>query len=129
MTGRVVHFEIPLDDLNRGREFYKKTFGWNVMVDEGMDYTLVGTTEVDEQMRPKSPGAINGGMMKRQAPVDSTVITIEVDDITAMEKTIAKNGGKILQKKAPIGDGSIGFAGYFRDTEGNVVGLFERARP
>ena len=129
MTGEVVHFEIPLDDVKRGREFYQKTFGWNLMIDEGMDYTLVSTTEVGPDMRPKNPGAINGGMMKRQSPVKAPVITINVDDMVATEKTIAKNGGKILQKRTKIGDGSIGFAGYFQDTEGNVVGLFERAPP
>ena len=27
MSGRVVHFEIPADDVERAEEFYKSTFG------------------------------------------------------------------------------------------------------
>jgi len=40
-----------------------------------------------------------------------------------------KNGGTILQKKQPIGDGSMGHTGYFKDTEGNVVGLYQSPKP
>ena len=28
MTGKVVHFEIPVDDGDRARKFYGETFGW-----------------------------------------------------------------------------------------------------
>jgi predicted enzyme related to lactoylglutathione lyase len=28
MAGGVVHFEIPADDENRAREFYRAAFGW-----------------------------------------------------------------------------------------------------
>jgi hypothetical protein len=128
MTGEVVHFEIPLDDVERGRKFYKEIFGWKLNIMPEMDYTMANTTASDDQGRPTMPGSINGGMMKRQAPVHGPVITIMVDDMAATEKTIEKKGGKVLQKRTPIGDGSIGFAGYFKDTEGNVVGLFERLK-
>jgi predicted enzyme related to lactoylglutathione lyase len=93
-----------------------------------MDYTLVSTAASDDQGRPKSPGAINGGLTKRQSPIETPVITIRVEDIDAIGKTIEKNGGKVIRSKETIGDGSIGFAAYFRDTEGNVVGLFQSAR-
>jgi uncharacterized protein len=125
MKAQVVHFEIPLDNVERGHKFYQETFGWKVNVLPGMNYAMVQTTESGEDGRPKSPGAINGGMGKREANLKSPVITIMVDEITAAEKAIEKNGGKILQKKTPIGDGSMGFTGYFKDSEGNVMGLFQ----
>ena len=31
MSGRVVHFEVPFDDGDRARSFYKEAFGWQVM--------------------------------------------------------------------------------------------------
>jgi uncharacterized protein len=34
-------------------------------------------------------------------------------------------GGKAVSEKIPVGD--MGFAGYFTDTEGNVMGLWENA--
>ncbi|MDQ1668085.1 MAG: uncharacterized protein QOE40_146, partial [Actinomycetota bacterium] len=30
MGGRVVHFEIPADDLARAQEFYRSAFGWEI---------------------------------------------------------------------------------------------------
>ena len=41
MSGRVVHFEIPFDDGDRARSFYKEAFGWQLMEMPGMGYTLV----------------------------------------------------------------------------------------
>jgi hypothetical protein len=126
MSGEVVHFEIPSDDVERARKFYHKTFGWRMTPVPEVDYTMVGTTESDENGMPKHPGSINGGLLQRQAPVKHPVFTIMVDDIDKVAKTIEKNGGKILQKKSPIGDGTMGFVGYFKDSEGNAVGLFQR---
>jgi hypothetical protein len=34
-------------------------------------------------------------------------------------------GGKTVTQKMPVGD--MGFAGYFTDTEGNLLGLWENA--
>jgi uncharacterized protein len=125
MSGEIVHFELPADDVERAKKFYGKTFGWKLNSMPAMEYTLVETAGSDENGRPTQPGTINGGMLKRQDFVKTTIVTINVDEIDTVAKTIEKNGGKILQKKTPIGDGSIGFAAYFRDPEGNVVGLYQ----
>ncbi|MGA8663968.1 MAG: VOC family protein [Thermoplasmata archaeon] len=125
MSGEVGHFEIPADDTERARKFYSKTFGWGLTPAPGMDYTMVSTGEVDEQRMPKGPGYIGGGIGKREGHLTHPVITIVVDEITSAEKTIEKNGGKILQRKQPIGDGAMGWTGYFKDSEGNVVGLYQ----
>ena len=34
-------------------------------------------------------------------------------------------GGKTVTEKMPVGE--MGFAGYFADTEGNLIGLWENA--
>jgi uncharacterized protein len=125
MSASVVHFEIPLDDVERGYKFYKDTFGWKVNALPEMNYAMVQTTESDDQGMPKNPGSINGGMAKRGDPLRVPVVTIMVDDIDAAQKKIAKNGGKVVTPKTPIGDGSMGFSAYFKDSEGNVIGLFQ----
>lgn len=124
MSGRVVHFEIPTDDLSRAESFYRTAFGWQINSVPGMGYTLVGTTPSTER-GPSEPGAINGGMLTRQAPVTAPVVTIEVDDIDASLKTIEDLGGRRVQDRMPVGD--MGFSAYFADTEGNVVGLWQGA--
>jgi predicted enzyme related to lactoylglutathione lyase len=125
MTGEVGHFEIPADKPERARKFYSTTFGWKMNEMPGMDYTMVSTGPVDEQGMPTKPGSIGGGIGKRGGPLEHPVVTIIVDDLTAAEKAVEKNGGKIIQKKQPIGDGSMGFTAYFKDSEGNTVGLYQ----
>jgi predicted enzyme related to lactoylglutathione lyase len=46
---RVIHFEIPVDDLERAASFYKEVFGWKIEKWPGTtDYWLV-TTGVEGQ--------------------------------------------------------------------------------
>jgi len=56
----------------------------------------------------------------------ATVITVDVQDIDAALKSIEQHGGKTVQKKQPVAD--MGFTAYFKDTEGNIVGLWQSAR-
>jgi len=123
MKGRVVHFEIPADDVKRATTFYQKTFEWAVQSMPEMEYTMLGTTASDAQGMPTEPGAINGGMGKRSPTLKHPVVTLAVDDIDAALKAIVKNGGKVARPKEAIGP--MGFTAYFTDTEGNTVGLFQ----
>src|SRR6266568_1134066 len=124
---RVVHFEIPADNEERAKTFYQKAFGWDISKYPGMEYHMVGTTEVDQKTRqPTAPGAINGGLTKRKSEVKNTVITVDVADIEATLKNVEKLGGKTVRKKEPVTD--MGFTAYFKDTEGNIVGLWQSAR-
>ena len=126
MTNSVVHFEIPADDFERAHTFYNEAFGWNMQHMPEMQYTAVMTTESNEEGTPVSPGAINGGMGKRQSPMsDHPSVTIGVDDIdTALEK-ISSAGGSPVGEKIQVAD--MGWAAYFKDSEGNVMGLWQTA--
>ena len=125
MSGKVVHFEIPADNVKRAQAFYSKAFGWQMNSIPGMNYTMVGTTPSDQNGMPTEPGAINGGMAKRGNPLKNPVITIGVSNVDESLEMVKKLGGKVVRKKEPVGD--MGFAAYFKDTEGNVVGLWQAA--
>jgi predicted enzyme related to lactoylglutathione lyase len=125
MSGRVVHFELPADDMDRAKAFYAEAFGWALSTMPDLAYTLVVTTPVDADGAPTEPGAINGGMAARGTPITSPLITIEVDDIDAALATVERLGGNRLRDKTPVG--SMGFTAYFTDTEGSVVGLWQDA--
>jgi uncharacterized protein len=125
MTGRVVHFELPFDDAARAKAFYANAFGWSINDVPGMPYTLANTVEVDESMTPVAAGAINGGMTQRGGPITAPVLTIEVDDIDDALASVTKHGGSVVQDRQAVGD--MGFTGYFADSEGNVVGLWQNA--
>ena len=57
---KVIHFEIPVDDVERAKKFYGSIFGWQLKDEPEMDYVMVTTVETGEH-GPKVPGAINGG--------------------------------------------------------------------
>lgn len=119
----IVHFEIPADDPKRAGEFYSRAFGWQVMPMPEMNYTMVSTAPSDQNGMPTKPGMINGGMPKRGGPVEHIVVTIHVQSIDDAITRIEKLGGKRLGDKMSIGD--MGWTAYFKDTEGNVVGLWQ----
>ena len=123
--GEVVHFEIPADDLSRAKKFYSTVFGWRANEMPEMEYVMIGTTESDENGMPKQPGAINGGMLKRQDPVRHPVVTIDVENMDDALAKVKKNGGQIVREKLPVGE--MGFAAYFKDSEGNVIGLWQNS--
>lgn len=129
MANPIVHFEIPADDEQRAKKFYEKTFGWKIepfKMGSGETYWTVFTTEVDNYMRPKEYGQINGGMMKRKNKGQQVMNYINVDSIDAMLQTIKKNGGEVCMPKTEISPG-MGWIAIFRDTEGNMMGLHELA--
>lgn len=122
--GGVVHFEIPADDQERARNFYNQALGWRIDPMPEMDYNIVITTPMDEQTgRPTEPGAINGGMMAREGELTTPVITVDVEDIDATLKTVEQLGGSVIRPKDAIP--GMGFYAYFKDTEGNILGLWQ----
>ena len=125
---KVVHFEIPTDDVARASQFYRSIFGWDLqdMSGQGMDYTIVMTVPVDDQQMPTERGAINGGMMKRSDDTPSPVITIEVASIDDAMKRIEGGGGRVVHPRQEIP--GMGAFAYFKDSEGNTMGLWESAR-
>ncbi len=123
----VVHFEIPADDLDRAKTFYGSVFGWQIVtmpMGGVVDYTGATTTPVDEQtMIPTTPGAINGALVPRDASNPATVVTIDVDAIDeALQQVEAAGGTTVTPRTAIPGMGAFA---YFKDPEGNVVGLWE----
>ena len=94
-----------------------------------MHYTQVGTVEADRmgvRGTPKEAGAINGGIVERkEGPAQTPIIYVKVENIEKTAETIEKNGGKVLTPKSPVGN--FGFAAYFKDPEGNTIGLWQFA--
>lgn len=124
---KVVHFEIPADDLDRAKAFYGSVFDWDLQtmaMADGDDYTSVVTTPVDEQTyAPTEPGSINGGMRQRDQRTPSPVITIDVDSIDDALRAVEAGGGSTVTARTAIP--GMGAFAYFKDSEGNVMGLWE----
>ncbi|MCP3027734.1 VOC family protein [Halobacillus sp. A5] len=124
--GRLVHFEIHVDDMDRARAFYGEVFGWTFedwSEYAGMPY--LGAVTGDE----KEPG-INGALMQRQSappemnqPVNGFTCTMGVEDFDSVESKIMNNGGKVAMPKYALP--GMAWQGYFIDTEGNIFGIHQ----
>lgn len=128
--GKVMHFELGVDDLDRAKNFYSSVFGWKLDTADmpgGGQYTSIITTDVDpETMTPTEPGAINGGMVPRSETVTpAPVVTIGVDGIDEALAQVEAAGGKTVAPRTEIP--GMGAYAYFTDLEGNVMGLWENA--
>ena len=131
----IVHFEIPVDDVERAKKFYTGIFGWEIETFDmpasgptgGEPYYLVRTAETDENHRVKVPGAINGGMMKRKDPKQPFMNYISVEDIDETLEQVSAGGGKVCMPRTEIAPG-MGWIAAFQDTEGNLMGLHQMGR-
>lgn len=124
--GRLVHFEIHVDDMERAKDFYSKVFGWTFedwSEYAGMPYFGAVTGDA------KEPG-INGALMQRQSPppelnqpLNGYACTMGVEDFDTVEAKITNNGGKVAMPKYALP--GMAWQGYFIDTEGNIFGIHQ----
>ena len=118
----VVHFELPVNDLQRARDFYQKLFGWTIKEWKDpsgkMEYWSVITKKGMD-----GPG-INGGMMTRKFPQQPLTIYMHVASIDKTLALAVANGGNVCMPKMEIGKG-MGFIACFNDPEGNMIGVHE----
>jgi len=114
----IIHFEIPADDLERAKTFYRRLFGWGVSAVPGRSNYLSVTADGVKD--------ITGGIMKRINPKQTITNYIDVSSVDEYSDRIIEYGGKIvIPKKAVTG------AGYFAiclDTERNIFGIWEESK-
>jgi predicted enzyme related to lactoylglutathione lyase len=113
---KIVHFEIPVDDAERASAFYREALGWEVSGFGTQPYWLVTAGHDDE------PGA-NGALIGRGEVHRSPVLIVGVDQIDEAVQKVVRAGGHLVQDELAIP--GVGWSAYFRDTEGNTIGLFQ----
>jgi len=119
----VNHFEISFDN-EKAIDFYKDIFGWKVDAVPGMPYWMAHTCEVNEKYMCKEPNTINGGMFKRNPELSNgPIIVITVPNVEKHLKKIESAGGQKIFGPQTVGD--MGIYAQFKDTEGNILGLWE----
>ena len=124
---RVVHFEIPAENLERAKKFYSENFGWklNQLGPEMGSYVLVHTGPTDEQGMPQERAFINGGLMPRDPSASSPVLVIAVADADQTVEKVKKSGGRLVGEILDIPD--VGRYARVQDSEGNVIGVIKPA--
>ncbi|MFD1205601.1 MULTISPECIES: VOC family protein [Sporosarcina] len=124
--GRLIHFEIHVDDMERAKKFYGEVFGWSFQ--DWSDYAgmpYFGAVTGDD-----AEVGINGALMKRQsAPpevgqaLNGYACTMAVEDYDVTEEKILANGGVVAKSKHALP--GLAWQGYYHDTEGNIFGIHQ----
>jgi predicted enzyme related to lactoylglutathione lyase len=122
MSNRPVHFEIHASEPLKSIDFYVALFGWRFdKYPMPFDYWGVITGEDGER-------GINGGLLPRRgpkpadgAPVNSWMLTVQVDDIDAIMAKAQELGGQLALPKMAVPH--VGWVAYIKDIDGNILGL------
>ena len=114
MAGKVVHFDIPIDEPDRAVAFYNTVFDWGLEQWGQMDYWTMAQRPGD---------GVGGALGRRESPDERVTIYIDVDDIDATLDAIEAAGGQRLSGRMPIP--TVGWMALFTDPEGNRIGLFQ----
>jgi predicted enzyme related to lactoylglutathione lyase len=114
----IVHFDVPIDDIERAKKFYTELFNWKIEKMPGpMEYYSISTTD------EKGVQGIGGGMGKRGEPNQRIVNYIGVSSVDEYLIKVEQLGGKVLMPKTTVP--GFGFLATCLDTENNVFGLWQ----
>ena len=114
---KAIHFEFPALDPERAISFYSSAFGW-----KATDY--VGNAEYWIcQCGAEEETGINGAIMARRAEGQPVVTILGVKSVDESCAAVIAAGGVIVVPKFEIP--GLGFKAFFKDTEGNIVGMAE----
>ena len=121
----IAYFEIPADNVDRAKHFYKNLLGWKIepIKTPTMDLKSMEAIQYNEiTLGEPTLGTINmGGLYKRQG--DETIKNyVMVDDIDKVVAKVEKLGGKIIMPKFMIK--GVGLVALLQDTEGNGFGVW-----
>ena len=111
MGKRVVHIELPAQDLERGKKFWEGVGGWSVN-DSGMP---------GMQYLMWQEGDQGGGIYSMEGQ-SGTKVYLGSDDIDADIAKVRELGGE-AEEKQPIP--GIGWFTGCKDSEGNEFSLFQ----
>ena len=116
MPDPVVHYEIPVNDVDKMSKFYKDAVGWKFKketMEGGEEYWLI-------DMGSKT---IAGGMMKRMDPNQKPTNYVGVKSIDAALARFKNAGGQVIMEKMEVP--KQGWVAIGLDPEGNSLGFWQ----
>ena len=118
----VVHFEIPVTDMDRAVAFYEAVFAVNLDRRAVDGYDMAFFPRADG--RAGASGALAKGDVYRPTR-DGAILYFDVADIDAVIARAEARGAEVLYPKKDIGE--AGFVAEIADSEGNRIALSQPA--
>ncbi|MFM7377349.1 MAG: VOC family protein [Erythrobacter sp.] len=119
----VVHFEVPVTDMDRAIRFYEAVFSVKLERRETDGYDMAFFPRADG--RPGASGALAKGDVYKPTK-DGAILYFDVPDLDAVIARAEANGGAVLYPKKDIGE--AGYVAEIADSEGNRIALTQAAR-
>jgi len=110
------YIEIPALNADDSAAFYEQVFGWRIR-----------HSETNRPSFDDASGHISGAWVTGRLPFsgDGLLPYIWVDDLEAILKKAAAHGATVLQAPHPDHPGGNCLIATFRDSAGNVIGLYQ----
>lgn len=123
MSNKIMWIELASTDIPASAKFYGDLFGWPIIRDEQMDYTMTGF-EGDQTGVGFSP--VNDEQSGAEA-VGSVLVYVDVADIDASIARAKELDAPILLDKMEIP--TVGWMAIFGDPGGNRIAVMQRMTP
>ncbi len=117
MGNPIVHFEIAVSNLQKGKDFYGQLFDWKITDHQQMPYGVINTGQDN----------IGGGLFEASGCDDCKPYVsfyIQVDDLAATLEKVTALGGKPVVPPTDIPGGTFAM---FMDPDENLVGIWKNA--
>lgn len=118
MINPVLHFEIPVTDMERAVSFYQSVFGIKLRRDEVDGYEMAFFPRDDRA--PGASGALAKGDVYKPS-LEGTIIYFDVNSIDTVLERASASGSRVLYEKTDLG--AAGYVAEFEDSEGNRIAL------
>jgi predicted enzyme related to lactoylglutathione lyase len=117
----IVHYEIPVNDIERSKKFYGDLFGWKIEKWSGTtpagEYWMI--TMTDE----KGNRTLGGGIHKRMHPDQRSISYIGVKSVEEHSSKVEKLGGKVVTPKMTVP--GLGYFVFCLDSKNNNFAIWE----
>ena len=124
MANTIVWADIPVNDMDRARAFYGKVLQAEIAIMEGSNGMVA--------LLPMDPDGVGGDLVLRDElkPSDGgcAVYLNSKGDAAAMMARALAAGAEVLMPVSDMGE-MVGSIGFFKDSEGNRIGVHQASTP
>jgi hypothetical protein len=124
MANTIVWADIPVNDMDRARTFYGKVLQAEIAIMDGSDGAVA--------LLPMEPGDVGGDLVlsdeRKPSTGGATVYLNSHGDAAAMMARALAAGAEVLMPVSDMGE-MVGSIGFFKDSEGNRIGVHQASTP
>jgi hypothetical protein len=124
MTNTIVWADIPVNDMDRARAFYGKVLQAEITIMEGSDGVVA--------LLPMDPDGVGGDLvLSEESKPGAGGVAVYLNsngDAAGMMARALDAGAEVLMPVSDMGE-MVGSIGFFKDSEGNRIGVHQASTP